>query len=154
MQKALVENLELDLKKLENKVRFIDLVVHGQIEVRNRKKADLCLELQDKKFDPFPKKKKGDEPAAVGALDDEEETEESPEAQTGIPGSEYDYLLSLSIGTLTVEKQKELEAEKEKCLNDVEELKRTPPKSLWFRDLDALEKELDVRNPAFWSFIQ
>ncbi|GJM86531.1 hypothetical protein PR202_ga02399 [Eleusine coracana subsp. coracana] len=142
-KRVLLENLELEFRKLSNKARFIGLVVAGDIDVRGRKKAELCLELQEKGFDPFPKKQKG-EPAAVGAIEDEEENEASPEAPIVVPGSEYDYLLSMSIGTLTLEKQKELEAEKERCANDVEELKQTPPKSLWFRDLEALEKELDV----------
>ncbi|GJN14056.1 hypothetical protein PR202_gb00831 [Eleusine coracana subsp. coracana] len=142
-KKALLENLELEFRKLSNKVRFIGLVVAGDIDVRGRKKVELCLELQEKKFDPFPKKQKG-EPAAVGAIEDEEENEASPETPAVVPGSEYDYLLSMAIGTLTVERQKELEAQKERCANDVEELKNTPPKSLWFRDLEALEKELDV----------
>ncbi|GJN21945.1 hypothetical protein PR202_gb09469 [Eleusine coracana subsp. coracana] len=142
-KRVLLENLELEFRKLSNKARFIGLVVAGDIDVRGRKKAELCLELQEKGFDPFPKKQKG-APAAVGAIEDEEENEASPEAPVIVPGSEYDYLLSMSIGTLTLEKQKELEAEKERCANDVEELKQTPPKSLWFRDLEALEKELDV----------
>lgn len=155
VQKALVENLELELKKLNNKVEFIRLVVEKKIEVRGRKKAELCLELQRLGFDPFPKQKRGAEPAAVGAIDDEEENEEIPDDPnpTDIVGSEYDYLLSMSIGTLTVEKRDELIAEKKKCEIDVEEMRNTPPKSLWFRDLEALEKELDVSNAALCCFI-
>jgi DNA topoisomerase II len=150
VQKVLLENLELEFRKLSNKARFIGLVVAGNIEVRGRKKAELWLELQEKGFDSFPKKQKG-EPAAVGAIEDEEENEASPEASAVVPGSEYDYLLSMAIFTLTLEKQKELEAEKEKCANDVVELNKTSPKSLWFRDLEFLEKELDVRNPVCLS---
>ncbi|XP_062222323.1 DNA topoisomerase 2-like [Phragmites australis] len=144
-KKALVENIELDLKKLCNKVRFIHCVVEKEIEVRNRKRAELFVELQQKKFDPFPKKKKKDEPAAVGATEEEEENEESSEAAKGIAlASDYEYLLSMAIGTLTREKIEELNAEKAKLENEVKELKQTSPKSLWLRDLDTLEKELDI----------
>jgi len=91
------------------------------------------------------RKKKRAEPAAVGALE-EEENEESPEAE-GAEAS--DYLLSMSIGTLTREKIQELNAEKQKLVDGVEELKNTSPKSLWLKDLDAFEKELDVSNAIF-----
>ncbi|CAD6242835.1 unnamed protein product [Miscanthus lutarioriparius] len=141
-KEAMLKSIKLDLKKLENKVRFIRCVVDNEIIVNNRKRADLFLELRQKNFDPFPKKKKRAEPAAVGALE-EEENEESPEAEGAEP-SDYEYLLAMSIGTLTLEKIQELNAEKQKLVDGVEELKNTSPKSLWLKDLDAFEKELDV----------
>jgi DNA topoisomerase-2 len=146
VQEALLKSIKLDLKKLENKVRFIRCVVDYEIIVNNRKRADLFLELRQKNFDPFPKKKKMAEPAAVGALEDE--NEESPEAEGAEP-SDYEYLLAMSIGTLTLEKIQELNAEKQKLVDAVEELKNTSPKSLWLKDLDAFEKELDVSNAIF-----
>ncbi|KAG2653254.1 hypothetical protein PVAP13_1NG440800 [Panicum virgatum] len=143
-KKALLQNIKLDLKKHENKIRFIRCVVDNEIVVNNRKRADLFLELREKNFDPFPKKKKKAEPAAVGATEEEENEEESPEAANGVGPSDYEYLLSMAIGTLTLEKIQELNAEREKLMKDVEELENTAPKSLWLRDLDTLEKELDV----------
>ncbi|KAF8750223.1 hypothetical protein HU200_012478 [Digitaria exilis] len=143
-KEALLQNLNLDLKKLENKVRFIRCVVNNEIIVNNRKRADLFLELRQKKFDPFPKKKKQPEPAAVGATEEDEENEESPDAANGVDPSDYEYLLSMAIGTLTLEKIQELNAEKEKLVNEVEELKKTTPNLLWLRDLDNFEKDLDV----------
>lgn len=142
-KEVLLQNMKLDLKKLENKARFIRCVVNNEIVVNNRKRADLFLELRQKNFDPFPKKKKRAEPAAVGATE-EEENEESPEAANGVDPSDYEYLLSMAIGTLTLEKIQELNAEKEKLVNEVEELEKTTEKSLWLRDLDAFEKDLDV----------
>ena len=146
LQKALLQNIKLDLKKHENKIRFIHCVVDNEIVVNNRKRADLFLELREKNFDPFPKKKKKAEPAAVGATEEEENEEESPEAANGVGPSDYEYLLSMAIGTLTLEKIQELNAEREKLMKDVEELENTSPKSLWLRDLDTFEKELDVSN--------
>ncbi|AQK73827.1 DNA topoisomerase 2, partial [Zea mays] len=52
-KEALLKNIKLDLKKLENKVRFIRCVVDNEIIVNNRKRADLFLELRHKNFDPF-----------------------------------------------------------------------------------------------------
>ncbi|KAH7527912.1 hypothetical protein FEM48_Zijuj05G0016600 [Ziziphus jujuba var. spinosa] len=47
-KQVLLDNLEMELLKLENKVRFILGVVNGEIIVSNRKRADLFLELQQK----------------------------------------------------------------------------------------------------------
>ena len=80
MQKVLLENLELELLKLENKVRFILGVVNGEIIVSNRKRADLFLELQQKGFTPFPKKIKALEPEVAGATKNTEDAEENSEA--------------------------------------------------------------------------
>jgi len=59
VQEALLKNIKLDLKKIENKVRFIRCVVDNEIIVNNRKRPDLFLELRQKNFDLFPKKKRG-----------------------------------------------------------------------------------------------
>ncbi|KAH0448872.1 hypothetical protein IEQ34_022672 [Dendrobium chrysotoxum] len=143
-KKALLDNLELDLLKLDNKVRFILGVVKGQIIVNNRKRAELFLELQEKGFTPFPKKTKGVDVAIAGATAETEESEETTEVvKGGVKPSDYDYLLSMAIGTLTWEKVQELCAEKEKFENDVKELRGSSPSSLWIKDLDALDKELD-----------
>ncbi|KAL5207162.1 hypothetical protein ABZP36_031597 [Zizania latifolia] len=143
-KRVLLENIELELKKLSNKVRFIVAVVKGEIIVNNRKRAELFVELKQKGFDPFPKKKLRIEPAAVGATEEDDENEESPEAAKGFYPSDYEYLLSMAIGNLTLEKVQELIAEKDRLENEVEELKTITPKSLWMRDLDAFEKELDA----------
>ncbi|KAK9154871.1 hypothetical protein Sjap_002351 [Stephania japonica] len=145
-KKVLLENLELELLKLDNKVRFILGVVRGEIIVSNRKRAELFMELHQKGFTPFPKKTKKVEAAVAGATEDADESEESPEVlrKSGVQASDYDYLLLLAIGTLTLEKVQELCAEKDKLTDEVEELRGASPRSLWEKDLDALENELDV----------
>ena len=77
MQKLLLNNLELELLKLDNKVRFILGVVRGEIIVNNRKKAYLFLELHQKGSAPFPNKSKTNEIVVAGATDDTEEVEEN-----------------------------------------------------------------------------
>lgn len=147
MQKVLLDNLEMDLLKLDNKVRFILGVVRGEIIVNNRKRAELFIELHQKGFTPFPKKSKGIDVAIVGATTEEEENEESPEmGKGGVRASDYEYLLSMAIGTLTLEKVQELCGERDKLESEVEELRKATPRSLWLKDLDALERELEVSN--------
>ncbi|KAJ7982233.1 DNA topoisomerase 2 [Quillaja saponaria] len=77
----LLNCLELELLKLENKVRFILGVVAGEIVVSNRKRADLLIELQQKGFTPLPKKNKSIEPQVAGANDEDEEQQDFTEEQ-------------------------------------------------------------------------
>ncbi|KAK9283698.1 hypothetical protein L1049_011948 [Liquidambar formosana] len=148
-KKVILDNLEMELLKLENRVRFILGVVKGEIIVSNRKRADLLLELQRKGFTPFPKKTKTVEAVVAGVTDDAEETEENSEK--GVRASDYEYLLSMAIGTLTLEKVQELCADRDKLNQEVDDLRKATPKSLWMKDLDALERELDEqeKNEAF-----
>lgn len=155
---------------LENKVRFICEVVEGSLIVSNRKKADLLAELKVKGYTAIPKEAVL-EASVAGAVDhvegseetEEEETddvaiEEKPAAGTTsktIPGTEYDYLLAMSIGTLTFEKMQQLMHEKDTKKAEFDELTNTSSKSLWLRDLDALNHQLDVSfflifNIYFW----
>eukprot|EP01018_Ginkgo_biloba_P032588 Gb_11673 [translate_table: standard] len=146
-KKVQLDNLQLDLLKLDNKVRFILGVVEGEIIVNNRKRAELLLELKNKGFTPFPKKTKAIEAAIAGALPDVEESpEENTEAAKGVRAGDYEYLLSMAIGTLTLEKVQQLCAERDNLGGEVEELKKATPKSLWFKDLDAFLRELDAQD--------
>ena len=149
-------NITQEMKKLDNKVRFILAVVNGEIKVNNRKRADLFLELKQKGYDSFPKNNKKDEPAAVGATDEDEGNEGST-ADADEDASGYEYLLSMSIGTLTLEKVQQLLGQQENLGKEVERLSKTKPTELWLRDLEALEKELDVSslvlNVSFEVFV-
>ncbi|OAY39989.1 DNA topoisomerase 2 [Manihot esculenta] len=137
-------DLEKELLKLENKVRFILGVVKGEIIVSNRKRADLLLELQQKGFTPFPKNISA---VVAGAVDDAEEPEESIDETEANPrsvqASDYEYLLSMPIGTLTLEKVQKLCDDKDKINEEVETLRKTTPKDLWMTDLDAFESQLE-----------
>ncbi|PRQ59875.1 putative DNA topoisomerase (ATP-hydrolyzing) [Rosa chinensis] len=144
-KKVLLDNLGLELLKLENKLRFIRNLVCGDIVVSNRKRADLFLELKQKGFNPFPKKTKGVEPEVAGATEDTEETEVNPEAVIGygVRISDYEYLLSMATGTLTIESIEALSLERDKVNAQVLELMGSTSTSLWLKDLNALEMELD-----------
>lgn len=144
MQKVQLENLELELLKLENKVQFILGVVNGEIVVNNRKRTDLLLELRQKGFTPFPKNSKSIEAVIAGATDETEESEENPEVVNGVQSIDYDYLLSMAIGTLTLEKVQGLLADRDKLNEEVDDLRKATPESLWVKDLDALDTQLDV----------
>ncbi|XXG56492.1 hypothetical protein AAC387_Pa03g3885 [Persea americana] len=146
-KRVMLESLELELLKLDNKVRFILAVVKGEIIVNNRKKADLLIELKQKGFTPsFPNKTKSGNAAAEDEAAESEENEEDVGNHSGVKAGDYAYLLAMPIGTLTLEKVQELLAEKSKQENQVEELKKETPKSLWMKDLDAFLVALDEQD--------
>ncbi|KAF7085409.1 hypothetical protein CFC21_088844 [Triticum aestivum] len=113
-KKVMLENMGQELLKYQNKVRFILAVTSGEIIVNNRKRADLFQELQKKNYTPFPKKKPTSGPVAVGSTEADEDNDESPAEAAA---SDYEYLLAMSIGTLTMEKVKELIAQQNKVLD-------------------------------------
>ncbi|KAF7115944.1 hypothetical protein RHSIM_RhsimUnG0044300 [Rhododendron simsii] len=133
IKEVLLNVLQSELLKLENKVRFIEGVVDGDIIVTNRKRADLFFELKQKGFAQFQKKIV--ESGVSGGTE-------------GNGENGYDYLLSIPIGTLILEKVRELRAERDKINGEVDDLKKATPMSLWTKDLDALEKELDGKYEA------
>uniref|UniRef100_A0A7N0T385 DNA topoisomerase 2 n=1 Tax=Kalanchoe fedtschenkoi TaxID=63787 RepID=A0A7N0T385_KALFE len=143
-KRVMLGNLENELLKLDNKVRFILNVVEGKIIVNNRRRAELFLELKQKGFTPFPKKKTLEE--VIDNENEDADSSEDTEVAKGVQASDYEYLLSMAIGTLTLEKVQELCAERDKLNTEVNELRGSSPKSLWLKDLDALEKQLDEQD--------
>ena len=79
------------------------MIVSKELVVSNRKKADIIEELRQKKFRPFPKVAKA---KAAGETEDAEDgaNDEAEEATTGGGSTDYDYLLSMAILSLTKEK--------------------------------------------------
>ena len=75
------------------------MIINKELVVSNRKKADIIVELRQKKFRPFPKVAKA---KAAGENEDAEEEEET-EAASGT-SADYDYLLGMPIWSLTREK--------------------------------------------------
>ncbi|KAF6174389.1 hypothetical protein GIB67_034146 [Kingdonia uniflora] len=139
----------MEFLKLDNKVRFILRVVKGDIIVSNRKKDELFLDLKQKGFTPILKKTKNVEAIVAKATEEGEENEENSDVvivNVGVKASDYEYLLSMAIGSPCLEKVKELYAEIDKLIDEVYELKGSTPMPLWMRNLYTLEKELDEQD--------
>merc|ERR1712130_620457 len=54
----MVNKLKKELKMLENRVRFIRAVINGELEIRDRPKADILHQLERDGYDLFSKEKK------------------------------------------------------------------------------------------------
>jgi DNA topoisomerase II len=99
--------LELQVEKLSNQVRFVQMIVKKELVVSNRKKADIVAELRKKDFKSIPKvvKKKGAaESTEVAAEGDEEDEDIGAENSNSVVSNGFDYLLGMAIWSLTQEK--------------------------------------------------
>lgn len=101
--------------------------------VSNRKKTELLDELHQKGFKLFSERK--------GAKKEEEEGEEEEESPVGTVSlsSGYDYLLSMKIWSLTMERVKALTTERDEKRREVDVLTSKTAEDLWLEDLDCLE---------------
>merc|ERR1712048_300351 len=82
-KKYLIDKLTLERDLLSNRARFIGMIIAKKLHINNRKKMDIVKDLTRLKFRKF-----GD---------------------TNPPRTGYEYLLTMQIATLTLEKKLELE---------------------------------------------
>eukprot|EP00201_Polytomella_parva_P007132 CAMPEP_0175084448 /NCGR_PEP_ID=MMETSP0052_2-20121109/28066_1 /TAXON_ID=51329 ORGANISM="Polytomella parva, Strain SAG 63-3" /NCGR_SAMPLE_ID=MMETSP0052_2 /ASSEMBLY_ACC=CAM_ASM_000194 /LENGTH=1591 /DNA_ID=CAMNT_0016356255 /DNA_START=27 /DNA_END=4799 /DNA_ORIENTATION=- len=162
-RQALLKAVRAKYQRILNCARFIQFVVDGKLTVNRRKKAEIEVDLERFGFDRLSKTAggpagKGGSGAGAGGRysGEEEEKEEEGEADDssalaatskggkGAGGSKhstngglsYDYLLSMSIYSLTEEKIAALERDAEEMLKQVAALEKTSAPVMWEKDLD------------------
>ena len=125
-KKIIMERLEKEFSILDNKVRFILAVINGEMVINNRPKKDLMSDLRSQGYPAHTSssKKKDDDDWDMGSRD-------------------YDYLLSMPLWNLTLEKVEKLKEQKFKKEDELEDLRATSEKDIWLKDLDELELALD-----------
>lgn len=98
MQDYLAGELQNQFDRLTNQARFVQMIVERKLSISGRKKVDIVADLKKLEFRAFPKKIKAKEEGET------EEALEDPDAE--LPGNvtDYDYLLGMSILSLTKEK--------------------------------------------------
>lgn len=140
----LLEELERELTCLDNKQRFILLVIDGKLKVAKRKKVELLAELKRLKFDPILKKK--EKVTTTDTVDDNEEEEEDNQPFTDAKGGAlekgYDYLLSMPLWSLTAERVAQLGMQRDNKAAEKARMEATSPRELWETDLSNLEDAL------------
>eukprot|EP00698_Gefionella_okellyi_P000094 TRINITY_DN1007_c0_g1_i3.p1 TRINITY_DN1007_c0_g1~~TRINITY_DN1007_c0_g1_i3.p1 ORF type:complete len:1456 (-),score=395.08 TRINITY_DN1007_c0_g1_i3:700-4800(-) len=134
-KKFQVEKATEELRRLENKVRFVTMVVKGELVIVKKRKVDLLEELERLKFAKFAKKA-GPIPSAPASEDGEDE----------VPGANYEYLLGMSLWSLTFEKVEELLKEQKAKSAELDELLATSPAQMWDTDLTAFLGALDIHE--------
>ncbi|KAJ1895335.1 DNA topoisomerase 2 [Coemansia sp. S17] len=133
----MAEKLGRDLQMADNRARFVMEIIQKKLTVNNRKRKDIIQELRDRKYEPMPKKVR---PVVAGDPD----TEQAAEAEDSGEVSDYDYLLSMPIWNLTMEKVEKLLKEKNDIQQKLEDLLALTPIDLWTTDLEEVEKLWDV----------
>ncbi|RUS24113.1 DNA topoisomerase [Jimgerdemannia flammicorona] len=131
----MANNLKNEWDKCDNRVRFIRMIIEGKLVIQNRKKKDILIDLKAKGFNPhYPKKD--------AKKEDDEDNEEAP-VEVAKEGSDhgYDYLLSMPIWNLTIEKVEKLIQERNAKDAELKEHLKKSPKELWSKDLDNFIKE-------------
>jgi DNA topoisomerase-2 len=128
-------------------MRFILAVIGEQLVVSNRKKKDIMRDLQTQGFTAFHEKKTSD-----SSRDDGGSVDEHGQGQSQVDESSsekgYDYLLSMKIWSLTMEKVEELIALRNAKRGELDVLISKSAEDLWLEDLTALELALDDFDSA------
>ncbi|KAJ3010721.1 DNA topoisomerase 2 [Thoreauomyces humboldtii] len=131
----ILSELNHDLVKLDNKVRFVTEIIKGTIVVQNKKKDLLLEELERRNYDPIYPKKDAVTPTEEG---DEEAAEDQAVKAHG-----YDYLLTMPIWNLTMEKVEALIKQRDQKESEVIALTGQSVNQLWRLDLDAFLVQWD-----------
>ena len=110
----LIDVLEKELIVLSNKVRYIQEVLSGSIDLRKKKKDEIIKLLQDKGYDKI-----------VNGEKDEE----------------YKYLVKMPMDAVSEENVDKLMNEHKRKQLELAEIKATSCEQMWLRELVALEQE-------------
>lgn len=140
----LLHELEHELMRLDNKKRFITMVVDGKLKVAKRKKVDLVNDLKRLKFDQIKNKGKQAENDSdkesvelEDAMEDAMEDDSISEKDSG-----YDYLLSMALWSLTMERVRQLGVQRDSKEKQKSMMEGKTSKQLWEEDLINLENAL------------
>jgi DNA topoisomerase-2 len=148
----LLSSMKRDLEILDNKVRFILAVINEQLIIKKKKKKDLVNELYNSGYAPMSKINKiklqnnYDDIPVIEQNQDENESrleEEKVEDNSVVPYTEYDYLLSMPLWSLTYERVNDLLKSKDSKLKDIEILNSTHINDIWINDMAEFVRVLD-----------
>jgi len=126
----IIKKMERELAVISNRLRFVQLVVNGELEVEKRKTVELCKQMRKMGLQTA-REMDGEEPPA-------------PEEMNGPKG--FQYLLSMKMWSLTDEKVEELTKQHKDKSQKVEDLRATSLETLWEVDLEKLELALDAND--------
>ena len=136
----LVDQLKLVYDRLSNQARFVSMIIAKELSVSNKKKTAIVEELRQLKFQAFPKVEAKAKSVTEEAVEDQEEPDEPANSNT-----DYDYLLSMAIYSLTQERVERLLKERDHTETELKILLGRSPQNLWDEDLTAFLEEWDEK---------
>nr|CAD7571971.1 unnamed protein product [Timema californicum] len=148
-RKAYLEGmLKAESLKLSNQARFILEKCSMELVVENKKKKVMIAELKKRGYDVDPvrawKLSQNKEEALAEQQEQEAETSQTEEEEDKEITGQYDYLLGMTMWTLTLEKKEELLRKRDEKLQELETLQAKTPSRLWDDDLNALLEEVSL----------
>ncbi|XP_063973742.1 DNA topoisomerase 2 isoform X2 [Diachasmimorpha longicaudata] len=137
--------LKAEASKLSNQARFIVEKCDGDLIIENKKKKDMIAELIRRNYDSDPLIAWKLAQNRVEALEEvaQDQEEDEPASAATMEKDNYDYLLGMTMWSLTKERKDELLKQRDLKVAELHRLQARTPMSLWKEDLDALLAELD-----------
>lgn len=130
----MIDELKRVYDRLSNQARFVSMIIAKELSVSNKKKADIVQELGELQFQRFPKvAAKARSVAEVAEEEAEGETLDDADPTSRI--TDYDYLLSMAIYSLTKERVDRLVKERDEAETQLKILLGRSPQNLWDEDL-------------------
>ncbi|KAK3390214.1 DNA topoisomerase 2-like protein [Podospora didyma] len=129
---------DADFRKLKNQYRFISEIIEGKLVVSKKKKAVLVQELRDREYEPFAPKV---EDKRTTKANEEENPDDVEEEDAAGSARDYDYLLSMAIWSLTLERLERLKIQIANKKAEWDELNALSEKDLWCKDLEEFVAE-------------
>ncbi|XP_043801173.1 DNA topoisomerase 2 isoform X1 [Apis laboriosa] len=139
--------LQAEASKLSNQARFIVEKCDGTIVIENKKRKDMIAELIRREYESDPvlawKLSQNREEVLEAQEEVAENVDDETVSSTAITKENFDYLLGMTLWSLTKEKKDELLRQKDDKLAELKRLQARTPISLWKEDLDNLLNELN-----------
>merc|ERR1719191_893146 len=138
------EKILREKSALENKMRFLNLVLDDKLVVYRRKKAALVAELRKLKFPTMKQIQK----LTLGQTEVDDDAEDLDGDDGDAETNGYNYLLGMPLWNLTYEKVEEMQKQLGEKTTEFDKLMQTTPESMWWTDLAAVEDALDDIDAA------
>ncbi|EPY49185.1 DNA topoisomerase [Schizosaccharomyces cryophilus OY26] len=146
-----VAELERRYNIFFNKARFVHMIIKNELIFSGKKRGILILELREKGFQSIPKLKKGRE-ANIVAKRARESGEDPAEAVDDF-SSDFDYLLSMPIWSLTYEKYLKLLKRRDDVMTKIDTLSELHIRELYMKELEEFESTWDEMDQIIQSML-
>jgi DNA topoisomerase-2 len=133
-----IKILERDFLVLSAKIRFIIDVISGNIQIMNKKLADIAKRLVELKYPRINTDNNTANIIIAGNIDDEAK-DVNDEGEKNKDIKDFNYLLKMPISQLTFDRKIILEKEVNDLNTNLNKLRNNRIEDLWLYDLDELE---------------
>ena len=135
--------METEYRVLSAKVRFIQDVISGKVNLMNQKMKDIEAQLTALKYPKLYVAEK-----ATVAVSDDAAADESGDTAVVEGPADYEYLVRMPMKQLTLERKQQLEKEAKNLEDAIKVLRETPIQRIWERELDELSAEWETYKAA------